>query len=106
MNSRSALAGAIVLVAVCCLWVAGVGRGDPQVGPVPAGQPVAEKPFPEVGKIYTFEYGGPQGSLTAEVVDGPRENWVKVTGKGQGRDGATLWVNLTQVRFAQHIVPK
>ena len=64
------------------------------------------KPFLEVGKIYTFEFGDPKEALTAEVVDGPRENWVKVTGKGQGRDGATLWVNLAQVRFVQHIVPR
>jgi hypothetical protein len=31
---------------------------------------------------------------------------VKVTGKGQGRDGKTLWINLNQVRFAELVVPR
>ena len=100
---RFALAGSI-LVAMSCLWVAGSGRGDPP--PVPAGQPAAGKPFLEVGKTYTFEFGGPLGTQTAEVVEAPRDNWVKVTGKGQGRDKATLWINLTQVRMVQLIESK
>jgi hypothetical protein len=106
MKQQVSVAGLIVLVAVLCLWMAGAGRGDPQAGPAPANPPAAGKPFLEVGKIYTFDFAGPQASVTAEVVEGPRENFVKVTGKGQGRDGATLWVNLAQVRVVQLIEPK
>src|SRR5215510_12975961 len=103
---RFALTGSIILVSVSCLWVAGIGRGDPPAGPAPAGPPAAGKPFLEVGKLYTFEFGGPLGTQTAEVVEGPRDNWVKVTGKGQGRDKATLWINLTQVRMVQLLESK
>jgi hypothetical protein len=69
MKRRVALAGSIILAAVACLWVAAAGRGD-----LSAGQPASEKALPEVGKIYTFEFGGPQGSQTGEVVEGPRDN--------------------------------
>jgi hypothetical protein len=97
--------GCVLLVAVCCLWATGVGRGDPRADPA-SGPTAAGKDFPEVGKVYTFDFGGPQASVTAQVVDGSSGNWVKVTSKGQGRDGATLWVNLAQVRFAEQIVPE
>ena len=89
MSPRFALAGSVVLVAVFSLWAAGVGRGDPHADPA-AGPTAAGKDFPEVGKVYTFDFGGPQASVTAQVVDGSRGNWVKVISKGQGRDGATL----------------
>ena len=101
MNRRVVLTVSVILTVVSCLWVVGASWADPQAAPAPAGQPPAGAGFPQVGKSYTFEFGGVLERLTGEVAEGARDGWVKVTGKGQGREGATIWVNLSQVRFAE-----
>ena len=101
MRRPLAIAGASLLaISLISIIIADRRTASAQA---PASMPT--KHFLEVGHTYTFGMTNGSRSPGWKILEGPRDNWVKVSipDDGQGNKPLITWVNFNQYNF---IIPE